>query len=88
MLLQPDHLEDLAYVIMHEMARMIYRVDSDDVGRACNQVQISAGVLSCQSEDLQFTISGFSMYLCTGMCRIARDVAVGHKCQAVQVLGL
>jgi hypothetical protein len=52
MLLQPDHLDDLAYVIMHEMARMIYRVDSDDVGRACNQVQISAGVLSCQSEDL------------------------------------
>jgi hypothetical protein len=52
MLLQPDHLDDLAYVIMHEMARMIYRVDSDDAGRACNQVQISAGVLSCQSEDL------------------------------------
>ncbi|KAH9568215.1 hypothetical protein CY35_03G066000 [Sphagnum magellanicum] len=36
---KPDHLEDLAYVIMHEMARMIYRVDSDDVGRACNQLK-------------------------------------------------
>jgi len=52
MLLLPDHLDDLAYVIMHEMARMIYRVDSYDAGHACNQVQISAGVLSCQSEDL------------------------------------
>ncbi|CAM6049895.1 unnamed protein product [Sphagnum compactum] len=29
-----DHLDDLAYVIMHEMARMIYRVDSDDAGHA------------------------------------------------------
>ncbi len=38
MLLQPDHLDDLAYVITHEMARMIYRVDSDDAGPACNQV--------------------------------------------------
>lgn len=38
MCLQPDVLEDLSYVIMHEMARMIYRVDPDDVARACNQV--------------------------------------------------
>jgi hypothetical protein len=45
-------LDDLAYVIMHEMARMIYRVDSDDAGPTCNQVQISAGVLSSQSDDL------------------------------------
>ncbi|CAM6027972.1 unnamed protein product [Sphagnum balticum] len=39
MLLQLDHLDDLAYVITHEMARMIYRVDSDDPGPACNQLK-------------------------------------------------
>ncbi|KAH8967335.1 hypothetical protein BDL97_03G073400 [Sphagnum fallax] len=36
---KPDHLDDLAYVIMHEMARMIYRVDSYDAGHACNQLK-------------------------------------------------
>lgn len=35
---QPDTLDDLCYVIMHEFGRLIYRVDPDDVGRARNQV--------------------------------------------------
>jgi len=35
---QPDTLDDLCYVIMHEFGRLIYRVDPDDVARARNQV--------------------------------------------------
>ena len=35
---QPDHLDDLAYAIMHEFTRMAYRVNEDDVTRARNQV--------------------------------------------------
>lgn len=36
---QPDSLDDLCYVIMHEFGRLIYRVDPDDVARARNQVR-------------------------------------------------
>ncbi|GBG76521.1 hypothetical protein CBR_g22269 [Chara braunii] len=36
---QPDKLDDLAYCIMHEVARMIYRVSDGDVIRARNQLK-------------------------------------------------
>ena len=36
---QPDHLDDLVWAIMHEVTRMVYRVNEDDVVRACNQVR-------------------------------------------------
>lgn len=38
---KPDTLDDLCYVIMHEIGRLIYRVDSDDVARARNQLKSS-----------------------------------------------
>ncbi|KAJ7530949.1 hypothetical protein O6H91_14G025900 [Diphasiastrum complanatum] len=36
---KPDALGDLSYAIMHEVARLIYRVAEDDVARARNQLK-------------------------------------------------
>ncbi|CAM6106032.1 unnamed protein product [Calypogeia fissa] len=36
---KPECLSDLSFCIMHEVARMIYRVDDDDVARARNQLK-------------------------------------------------
>ncbi|KAL3680175.1 hypothetical protein R1sor_023131 [Riccia sorocarpa] len=36
---KPEGLNDLAYCIMHELARLIYRVDEDDLARARNQLK-------------------------------------------------
>lgn len=38
---KPDTLDDLCYVIMHELGKLIYRVDPDDVARARNQLKSS-----------------------------------------------
>uniref|UniRef100_A0A0D6R720 mitochondrial processing peptidase n=1 Tax=Araucaria cunninghamii TaxID=56994 RepID=A0A0D6R720_ARACU len=38
---KPDALDDLSYVIMNEIAKLIYRVSEDDVTRARNQLKSS-----------------------------------------------
>eukprot|EP00252_Welwitschia_mirabilis_P012098 TRINITY_DN2691_c0_g1_i1.p1 TRINITY_DN2691_c0_g1~~TRINITY_DN2691_c0_g1_i1.p1 ORF type:complete len:537 (-),score=59.13 TRINITY_DN2691_c0_g1_i1:319-1929(-) len=38
---KPDRLDDLAWLIMHEMTKMVYRVSEDDVTRARNQLKSS-----------------------------------------------
>ncbi|GJP59540.1 hypothetical protein CLOP_g12537 [Closterium sp. NIES-67] len=38
---KPDHLDDLAWAMMHEITRMVYRVSDDDVTRAGNALKAS-----------------------------------------------
>lgn len=38
---KPDHLDDLAWAMMHETTRLVYRVAEDDVVRARNQIKAS-----------------------------------------------
>lgn len=38
---KPDSLDDLAWVIMHEISKLCYRVSEADVTRACNQLKSS-----------------------------------------------
>ncbi|CAI5527888.1 unnamed protein product [Closterium sp. Naga37s-1] len=38
---KPDHLDDLAWAMMHEITRLVYRVSDDDVTRAGNALKAS-----------------------------------------------